>query len=90
MVVTTAILAGSGYDIIPITFDQIPLDIRTNDDYLRHVAWSNRFKDGSVIRRGFASDGTQVRAGYYFFCKQRQYESETKGTVLGLCTYKSA
>ena len=63
MVTVTAILIGTGYDIIPITFDRIPLDIRTNDDYLRHVAWTNRFEDGTIIRRGVASDGTQVSTG---------------------------
>ena len=56
----TAILVAADYDIIPISFEGLPLDIRDNDDYLRHTAWAERFEENTIIRRGVSSAGEQV------------------------------
>ncbi len=41
-VAITAILMVSGYDVLPVVFDQLPLDIRDDQDFLRGLAWDNR------------------------------------------------
>ena len=38
----TMMLMGTGYDIIPIVFDSLPLDIRDDSDFLRGQAWDYR------------------------------------------------
>ena len=72
IVVVTAILAATGYDIIPTTaLNDTTLNIRNSDDYLRHMAWMNRFEDGTVMWRGFVKEvqnRTQVETVYCFFC----------------------
>ena len=41
-IVVTMILTAIGYDIIPIVFDRLPLDIRDNEDFLRGIAFDQR------------------------------------------------
>ena len=61
MILTTGLLLLVGYDILPITFDRMPLDIRNDVDYLRYAAWNNRFEDeNNIIRRRVSSNGTEV------------------------------
>ena len=55
MLFITVILVRTGYDILPITFDRVPLDIRDDSDYLRGLAWDHRMEDESVIVRGSAA-----------------------------------
>lgn len=58
MMVITVLLAMSGYDILPITFDQLPLEIRDDVDYLRGLAWQERQEDTEIIARGVTKDNT--------------------------------
>ena len=71
MVVVTNVLSATGYDIIPTTaLNDTTLNIRTSDDYLRHMAWLNRFEDGTIMWRGFVTEdqnSTQVGTDYCFF-----------------------
>ena len=60
MLMTTGILVAAGYDLIPITFDRLPLDIRDNVDYLRYVAWQEKFEQWTIIGRVASSSGQQV------------------------------
>ena len=43
-------MAG-GVDIMPLTMDQLPLDVRTDTDYLRSLAWLERDEETDVIDR---------------------------------------
>ena len=67
MVVVTIALSATGYDIIPTTaLNDTTLDIRNSDDYLRHMAWSNRFEDGTIMWRGFVDeDQNTTQVGTY-------------------------
>ena len=71
MVVVTIVLSATGYDIIPTTaLNDTTLDIRNSDDYLRHMAWKNRFEDGTIMWGGFVDEDpktTQVGTVYCFF-----------------------
>ena len=44
----TVVLMAGGYDILPITFDRIPLDIRDDTYFLRGLAY-DYIEDGKVI-----------------------------------------
>lgn len=59
MLLVTGILAQTGYDILPVTFDRIPLDIRHDVDYLRGLAWRTRDKDPDIIKRGTSNMGNE-------------------------------
>ena len=48
MVVVTIILIVVGYDILPIVFERIPLDILDNRFYRRGVAWQHRNEDDAI------------------------------------------
>ena len=48
MVAVTAILAAVGYDILPIVFERIPLDIQTNKFYRRGLSWWQRNEDDAI------------------------------------------
>ena len=50
----------TGYDILPITFDRLPLDIRDDVDYLRGLAWLQRDKDVDIVVRGGNSNPSNV------------------------------
>ena len=50
--VITGILMASGYDVMPLVFDRLPLDITDDPDYLRGMAWDHRDKDLDIIIRG--------------------------------------
>ena len=49
MVLLMAVLARLGYDVFPIVFDRIPLDITNNEDYLRGLAREERKEDATII-----------------------------------------
>ena len=42
MLVISGILFAAGYDILPLRFEGLPLDIRDNDHFLRGLAWEER------------------------------------------------
>ena len=48
-VLLTGILIYSGYDIIPIVFERLPLDIRDNKFYLRGLSWQMRMEEDKII-----------------------------------------
>lgn len=48
-VVTSAILIMAGVDIIPIEFQQVPLNIDNDDTYLRNFAWRYRDEDELML-----------------------------------------
>ena len=41
----TGILTMTGYDIIPLVFDRLPLDLKGDVDYLRGLPWDYRAQD---------------------------------------------
>ena len=45
----TSILTRIGYDIIPVVFERLPLDISDNEFYLRGLSWQMQMEDGNVI-----------------------------------------
>ena len=47
-VLITVILIVAGYNIIPIVFERIPLDIKTNEFYRRGLSWSERNEDDAI------------------------------------------
>ena len=49
MFIVTVILIAAGVDVIPLEFDQLPLDIRNNKFYLRGLAWQFRDENNDVI-----------------------------------------
>ena len=48
MVLLTAVLLFVGYDIIPIVFERLPLDIQDNKFSLRGLSWQQRLEDDAV------------------------------------------
>ncbi|XP_050405065.1 protein dispatched homolog 3-like [Patella vulgata] len=48
----SAILIQTGYDLIPIDFAGIPLNILEDRAFLRVKAWMNRGEDGTVLSNG--------------------------------------
>ncbi|ELT97356.1 hypothetical protein CAPTEDRAFT_185181 [Capitella teleta] len=59
MLFITAVLVRIGYDILPISFDQLPLNILDDDDFLRGLAWSKRDEETGIIVRGLSEDNTE-------------------------------
>lgn len=49
MIFIMIILMQTGYDIFPIVFDRIPLDIQDNEDFLRGLAWEQRNENTDII-----------------------------------------
>lgn len=50
----------AGYDLFPTVFDDVPLDLATDSNYLRGEAWKNRNEDKDIINRDLsASLGTR-------------------------------
>ena len=48
----TQILYISGYDILPLVFEEFPLWLTDDVDYLRGLAWDNRNdKDNNMVNR---------------------------------------
>ena len=60
MFIITMLLAVRGYDIIPITFDRLPLDLLEDVDYLRDMAWFNRDQGKDMIERFSGSSDLAV------------------------------
>ena len=56
-VVITAALMVSGYDVLPLVFDRLPLDIQDDPDFLRGLAWDNRDQNSDIITRGSSAKG---------------------------------
>ena len=53
MFIATAVLFQIGYDIIPISFDRLPLEIRDDVDFLRETAWLEKnVEENKIIERG--------------------------------------
>ena len=48
MVAVTIIMMVVGYDILPIVFEQIPLDIVDNKFFRRGLAWQHRNEDAAI------------------------------------------
>lgn len=46
----TGILMKNGYDIVPIDFKGVPLDLETDDVFLRALAWQNRDTDEILVK----------------------------------------
>ena len=60
LLLITAILVRVGYDILPITFDRIPLDIQDDPDFLRGLAWEQRNTDTTLVSRGSSNVGNET------------------------------
>ena len=45
------VLLGAGVDVIPFILDRVPLDIKTDTDYLRALAWDERKEDTNIQER---------------------------------------
>ena len=52
LVLLTAILMYVGYDIIPVVFEDLPLDIRDNKFYLRGLSWQMRMENKIIYEVG--------------------------------------
>lgn len=76
----TFVLTRLGYDIIPISFGRLPLNIIDDEDFLRSLAWSERDSDGSVIERGAVISEETLRSVPYDFVDL--YFREENGNVL--------
>ncbi|KAK2158902.1 hypothetical protein LSH36_162g08051 [Paralvinella palmiformis] len=63
-VLITVILMKTGYDILPITFDRLPLDIKDNVDYLRDMAWTHRDDEDNkdLVKRQSYSGGSSTES----------------------------
>ena len=48
---------ASGYDVLPVVFDRLPLDIQDDPDFLRGLAWDNRDQDSDIIETGSSAKG---------------------------------
>ncbi|ELU03862.1 hypothetical protein CAPTEDRAFT_209557 [Capitella teleta] len=48
----TFVLARVGYNIIPISFGRLPLNILDDEDFLRSMAWTERDDGTDIIARG--------------------------------------
>ena len=59
MVLITGFLVQSGYDILPLEFAQLPLDVRDDTDYLRGLAWQERHEGDDIIDRNAVADANQ-------------------------------
>ena len=46
-----ALLIVLGVDAIPFELNRVPLDIRTDEDYLRGLAWDEKDEDTGIIDR---------------------------------------
>ena len=53
-------LMAAGVDIMPLTMDQLPLDVRTDSDYLKSLAWLERDEETDIIDRSDANSGDIV------------------------------
>ena len=51
-IVVSGILVAFRYDLFPVMFGSLPLHVRQSDDYLRGLAWTNRYQDRTVVRHG--------------------------------------
>ena len=54
VLVTTAILAATGYNIIPADFQVLPLEIMDSDVFLRDLAWEYRQDDPAIIQHNLS------------------------------------
>ena len=60
MVLISVALLRAGFDLIPLEFDRLPLDIRDDVDYLRHLAFIERDEDeNAIIDRTLLSNSKQ-------------------------------
>ena len=50
MILITGILLGVGYDVIPINFSQLPLDLKDDSTKLRTDAWLHVRDDEAVVK----------------------------------------
>ena len=48
---------ASGYDVLPVVFDRLPLDIQDDPDFLRGLAWDNRDQDKDIVERRSSTKG---------------------------------
>ena len=80
MFLITGMLAYRGYDIIPITFDRVPLEIRSDVDYLRGLAWM--YRDELTIERTSTAETNQSERSVFSETVSLYFEGRDKANVL--------
>ena len=80
LVVLSALLIVTGYDLLPLEFGGLPLFIPDDVDYLRSLAWYARDDDGTVIQRTNPdiSDGTEKERSQYADGLHLHYHTSNK------------
>lgn len=81
MIVITVVLYFSGYDILPINFDSIPINLQSSSVFLKQEAWKHRDKDSILYDRvDGGANVTERSAKYDRLSVQFMYE-KTEGNV---------
>lgn len=80
LLLLTAVLVVSGYDILPIDFGRVPLNLEKDDTKLRFDAW-NFAKYGGAVTANPANAGPQHERGITYQTMEFIYEHED-GNIL--------
>lgn len=80
MVLITVILLAAGYDILPLELSALPLDIRDDPDYLRGIAWQERWEtdDNGIIDRNALADANQTERSVLYQKIEIFFEAKKK------------
>ncbi len=86
LLLLTAVLIVSGYDILPVDFGRVPLNLEEDDTKLRFDAW-NFAKYGGAVTAKPAKAGAQYERGITYQTLEFVYEFDngnilTKGNLL--------